>query len=179
MARAPLKTPGRTLFREMALSAFGMLLAVALPQILLLMIWKNPLASLPWLFPIANGRHSFFELLIALIPLTILTGIVGIIFMMDFDKKSHLEKFYRTCLCAPVIGLQLLSIAFVLLAVNYKDESLPPTEYDLVCGMIFISVLLLFSADCFMAASRAELKHQLRTPNLPPIRRPQNPGRID
>jgi hypothetical protein len=175
MARTPLKTPGRTLLREVALSASAMFLAILLPQILLLLIWKNPLSSLPWLFPIANNTHRYFELLAALIPLTILEGVVGTVFMMDFEKKlSHLRNFYAVCLVLPVVGLQLLSLAFVGLALNYKDETMPSLEYYLVNGMVFIGVIMLFTADGFMAAARAELKHTLRAPRYPTVRTPRN-----
>lgn len=78
--------------REIVLSASAMFLAIVLPQVLLLFIWKVQLVKVFEIFSFANAQHRFFEILAALIPLVILEAIIGVIFMMDSRLNSVLNR---------------------------------------------------------------------------------------
>jgi hypothetical protein len=152
------------MLREMLLSSSAMFLAILLPQILLLFIWKVQLVQAFEMFSLANAQHRFFEILAALIPLLILQGIIGVIFMMDFDKAtSKLTRQFAVCLVVPIIGLNLMSFLFVGAALNYKEETIPDLEYIAICVMFFLSSAMLLTADAFIAASRAETRHKRRS----------------
>jgi hypothetical protein len=152
--------------REILLSASAMFLAIVLPQVLLLFIWKVQLVKVFEIFSFANAQHRFFEILAALIPLVILEAIIGVIFMMDYDRiASKLSNQFGLCLVVPIIGLNLMSFLFVGAALNYKEETIPDVEYYLMCGMIFLSAAMLLIADGFIAASRAESRHRKRRPS--------------
>jgi hypothetical protein len=160
MARAAAKTPARTLMREIVRSTLAMVLAIIFPQIMLLLIWKNPLVHWPWIFSIANETHRFFELLAALVPLTVLEAVIGLFFASEFDRqRSKLSPQFTVCLIMPVVTLHVLSVLFVALALNYKEETLNGAEFFLICGLVVLSMALLLVVDGFMAAAKAELNH--------------------
>jgi hypothetical protein len=103
--------------REIVLSASAMFLAIVLPQVLLLFIWKVQLVKVFEIFSFANAQHRFFEILAALIPLVILEAIIGVIFMMD----SRLNSVLNRLITMPFLNLIIVNCSF-----QHGEEHLPP-----------------------------------------------------
>jgi hypothetical protein len=162
------------MMREISLSATAILLAVLLPLFILVLIWRHHFTEFSRLFSLANESGRFYEVMACIIPLTILEGTLGLFFLTEFERpRSLLARTFWPLFVLPLGLLNIVSYLLVGAALNYKDEVIPSPEYGFVASLVVVSVVLMFTADGFMAAARAEVKHR-RQPHQR-VRKPPQP----
>lgn len=171
--KTPAKTPERTLARDVALSSFVMVLTFIIPSILLLLLWKQSVAYLPFILSVANDQKKFHEVLLALIPLTILGCATGLLFLSQFDRPRRVGGWpFWACFLPETLFLFPTTLIFFGYALNYQGESLPRLDYFFVSTIVLTGVWCLILSDGYMALCRAKVR-----PNRAPGN-PKHPGTV-
>lgn len=146
-----------TLIREIAPSSAVLALTIAIPAVLLLLIWKEDLTKLPHLFSLANELKKYHEVLLCLIPLTIFGCAAGFVFAVEYNRQnSKLRPLFVPVFVLPNLLMLFCMITFLGCALNYRDEQLSDIACTAVNAGVVVSVAILFITDAFMAAARAE-----------------------
>jgi hypothetical protein len=162
--RTPAGTPQRSLARDVVPSSLVMALAIVVPAVLLLLIWKRPVPYLPILLSVANDEERYHEVLLVIIPLTILGCATGFLFLTQFDlSRTKAPRLFVPCFVIQILVMFPCPLVFFGYALNYKDQALPDFDFYFVSTLVVLSIVALFLSDGYMALCRAE-KRQHRPP---------------